>query len=103
VYGKQPIADHRAWIEKIPEKVKTFLSEKHCRNGLVQASWKEPLQTIQDYGRIPAKCQELGVAIFDLDSDLVDARQVGTKENIEKAKEEFEKLSNNILEILGQY
>ena len=56
VYGKQPIADHRIWIEKIPEKVRTYLSEKHCRNGLVEASWKEPLQVVQDYGRIPAKC-----------------------------------------------
>ena len=103
VYGKQPIADHRAWMEKIPEKVKTFLSEKHCRNGLVQASWRNPLQIIQDYGRIPAKCQELGTAIFDLDPELIDARQIGTKENIEKAKEEFVALSNAILGILGTY
>ena len=37
-YGKQPIADHRSWMEKIPEKVRVYLSEKHCRNGLVQES-----------------------------------------------------------------
>lgn len=103
VYGKQPIADHRAWMEKIPEKVRTFLSEKHCRNGLVQASWQNPLQIIQDYGRIPAKCQELGTAIFDLDPNLIDAHQIGTKENIEKSKEEFTALSKTILEILGIY
>lgn len=103
VYGKQPIADHRAWMEKIPEKVRTYLSEKHCRNGLVQESWKNPLNIIQDYGRIPSKCQELGVAIFDLDPALVADNQIGAKENIEKSKEEFVNLSNNILKILIKY
>ena len=103
VYGKQPIADHRAWMEKIPERVRTYLSERHCRNGLVQESWKNPLNIIQDYGRIPAKCQELGVAIFDLDPTLVADNQLGTKENIEKSKEEFANLSNNILKILSAF
>lgn len=103
VYGKQPIADHRAWMEKIPERVKTYLSEKHCRNGLVEASWKNPLQIIQDYGRIPAKCQELGVAIFDLDPTLVADNQQGTKENIEKSKEEFSGLATAFEKVLTAY
>lgn len=103
VYGKQPIADHRAWMEKIPERVKTYLSEKHCRNGLVEASWRNPLQSIQDYGRIPAKCQELGVAIFDLDPALVADNQQGTKENIEKSKEEFSGLTTSLLKVLEAY
>ena len=103
VYGKQPIADHRAWIEKIPERVRIYLSEKHCRNGLVEESWKNPLNIIQDYGRIPAKCQELGVAIFDLDPTLIADNQQGTKENVEKSKEEFANLSKNILNILSAY
>ena len=103
MYSKQPIADHRAWIEKIPEKVRTYLSEKHCRNGLVEASWKNPLQIIQDYGRIPAKCQEFGKAIFDLDPALVADHQAGTKENIEKSKEEFTSLSNAIISVLSAY
>ena len=103
VYGKQPIADHRAWMEKIPDKVRIYLSEKHCRNGLVQTSWKNPLNIIQDYGRIPAKCQELGVAIFDLDPAMVADHQLGTKENIEKSKEEFNELSEKILKILAEY
>lgn len=103
VYGKQPIADHRAWMEKIPERIRTYLSEKHCRNGLVQESWKNPLHLIQDYGRIPAKCQELGVAIFDLDPALIADNQAGTKENIEKSKEEFSGLADNILKILAAY
>jgi len=103
VYGKQPIKDHRRWIHEIPEKVKQFLSEKHGRNGLVEKSWKKPLAVIQDYGRIPAKCQEIGVAIFDLDPNLIDKIQVGTKENIEKSKKEFAQLSKEILKILKAY
>lgn len=103
VYGKQPIADHRAWMEKIPERVKTYLSEKHCRNGLVEASWKKPLQIIQDYGRIPAKCQELGVAIFELDPTLIADNQQGTKENIDKSKEEFTILAHSLERVLASY
>lgn len=103
VYGKQPIADHRAWMEKIPERVKKFLSEKHCRNGLVEQSWKNPLQVIQDYGRIPAKCQELGVAIFNLDPQAIAENQQGTKDNIEKSKEEFSNLSKTIAQTLSNY
>lgn len=90
-------------MEKIPGRVRTYLSEKHCRNGLVEESWKNPLNIIQDYGRIPAKCQELGVAIFDLDPTLIADNQQGTKENIEKSKEEFANLSKNILKTLSAY
>lgn len=103
VYGKQPIADHRAWMDKIPERVKVSLSEKHCRNGLVEASWRNPLQIIQDYGRIPAKCQELGVAIFELDPSLIAENQQGTKENLEKSKEEFSGLATALEKVLAAY
>lgn len=103
VYGQQPIKDHRHWIGEIPQKVKKFLSEKHGRNGLVEKSWKEPISIIQDYGRIPAKCQEIGVAIFDLDPSLIDDIHLGTKENIEKSKEEFKTLSEKIIQILSEY
>lgn len=103
VYGKQPIKDHRKWIEQIPPKVKTYLSEKHCRNGLVAASSANSLHDIQDYGRIPALCQEYGKAIFDIDPAKVEANQIGTRENIEKAKEEFGELADNILAILQNY
>ena len=103
VYGKQPIADHRAWMEKIPDRIRISLSEKHCRNGLVAQSWKQPLQIVQDYGRIPAKCQELGLAIFELDPSMIADNQQGTKENIEKSKEEFAKLSEAVLKVLSAY
>lgn len=103
VYGKKPIKDNRTWMDQIPDKVKTYLSEKHCRNGLVEKSWKYPLGNVQDYGLIPAKCQELGTAIFQLDPSQVGSTHEGTKENIEKSKEEFASLSGRILEILHAY
>jgi chromosome partitioning protein len=103
VYGRQPIKDHRHWMEEIPNKVKKYLSEKHGRNGLVEKSWRSPLAEIQDYGRIPAKCQEIGVAIFDLDPALIEEIHLGTKENIEKSKEEFKIFSEKILKILAEY
>lgn len=103
VYSKQPIKDHKHWIDEIPKKVKSYLSEKHCKNGLVEKSWKNSLAEIQDYGRIPAKCQELGLAIFDLDPTLVEEIHIGTRENIEKSKEQFSELSEKILNILKDY
>ena len=103
VYAKQPIKDNRTWMEQIPDKVKTYLSEKHCRNGLVEKSWKNPLGRVQDYGLIPAKCQELGSAIFELDPSQAGSTHEGTKENIEKSKEEFKALSERILEVLHAY
>lgn len=103
VYGQQPIKDHRRWIAEIPKKVKIYLSEKHCRNGLVETSWKNSLAEIQDYGRIPAKCQEVGSAIFDLDPKYIDEIHQGTKKNIEKSKEEFRDLSIKILKLLEDF
>ena len=103
VYGKQPIKDHRHWIEELPKKVKQFLSEKHGRNGLVEKSWKNPLAEIQDYGRIPALCQDIGVAIFDLDPKLISDNQEGTKNNIEKSKEEFAHLTGSIIQVFNSY
>ena len=103
VYNQKPIVDHRRWIEEIPEKVKKYLSEKHCRNGLVEKSWKNPLAEIKYYGRLPAKCQEEGVAIFDLDPSLIDDIQQGSKENIEVAKTQFNDLTDELVKILTEY
>lgn len=103
VYAKQVIKDHRKWSEQIPDKVRTFLSEKHCKNGLVASSSRQSLQDIQDYGRIPALSQESGVAIFNVDPSKLDISQPGTLENIDKAKKEFDALSDNILTILKKY
>ena len=103
VYGQQPIKDHRKWISQIPKKVEEFLSKKHCKNGLVEKSAKSSLQDIQDYGRLPAITHESGIAIFDIDPTKAEVSQLGTRENIEKSKEEFNNLANNILDILNKY
>ena len=103
VYGQQPIRDHRKWIDQVPGKVKEFLSEKHCRNGLVARSSTSSLHDIQDYGRLPAITHENGIAIFDIDPAKAEATQLGTRDNIEKAKKEFNELSDNILEIISKY
>ena len=42
-YGAQPIATHRNWISEIPQKVQINLSNKLCKNGLVELSWRESL------------------------------------------------------------
>lgn len=103
VYAKKFIKDHNVWAEKIPEKVKNFLSEKHSKNGLVAKSSESALGNIQDYGLIPAKCQDISSAIFDLDPEIASSLNLGTKENLEKAKKEFEELSENILNVLSKY
>jgi hypothetical protein len=103
VYGKQPIKDHRKWIDQIPARVKTYLSEKHCRNGLVASSCASSLHDIQDYGRLPALSHETGQAIFDIDPAKAEATQLGTRENIEKAAQEFDELATRILTILEKY
>ena len=103
VYGQQPIKDHRKWIEQVPPKVREFLSEKHCRNGLVAKSSSSSLQDIQDYGRLPAITHEKGGAIFNIDPAKAEASQPGSRDNIEKAKIEFDGLAENILAVLAKY
>ena len=103
VYGQQPIKDHRKWISQIPAKIQKYLSEKHCRNGLVAKSSASSLQDTQDYGRLPAITHESGIAIFDIDPNQAEATQPGSKENITKAKQEFDALAENILNILKEY
>jgi len=103
VYGKKPIKDHQRWITQVPEKVSEYLSQRHCRNGLVAKSAEGSLQDIQDYGRLPAITHESGIAIFDIDPEKENISQYGTRENIKKAEEEFEGLANAILEVLGKY
>ncbi len=102
VYSKRPIKRHRDWIEKIPLKVKKFLSEKHSRNGLVESS-QICLQIIQDYGQLTALCQEKTSAIFDLDINEVERLKIGTKKNVEKSRIEFKLLSDKIIDILEKY
>lgn len=103
VYAKKLIRNHDKWAQLIPEKVRIYLSDRHSRNGLVATSSANALGNIQDYGLMPAKCQEESIALFELDPETIANNQVGTKENIDKSKVEFEALANNILFILEKY
>jgi len=99
-YNEQPIKTHSEWISKISEPIKQYLSEKHCRNGLVEQSWKKELAIIKDYGQLPSESQKYNKAIFDFQKE--DFPQ-GTIENIDKSKEEFSGLFKNIEKILMNY
>lgn len=48
-YAQKPISSHQEWMERIPEYIKKYLSERHCRNGLVEKSWKHTLTDIKDF------------------------------------------------------
>jgi cellulose biosynthesis protein BcsQ len=103
VYGRKPILEHRKWMKEIPGMVKTYLSEKHCRNGLVEKSWKNPLAIIQDYGQLPVIGQDHGIAISEIDPSTIKRLKKGTKENLEKSKQEFTALTDQVLAIVSDY
>ena len=54
----------------------------------------------QDFSSAQAISQQKGIAVFDVE-DFVSA--IGTKEVVEKSKEEFEALSVKILAVLSAY
>lgn len=103
VYGKKPIKEHQNWMQKIPQKVKTHLSEQHSKNGLVEKSWQKPLQIIQDYGQLSPVSQRTMKAIFDVDPKDIKSFKQGTRDKLNTAKDEFPMLGNNILKILTEY
>jgi hypothetical protein len=90
-------------MEKIPEYIKKYLSEKHCRNWLVEKSWKNTLTNIKDFGQLPADGQISSKALFNLIPGIDFQSVSGTEENLELAKEQFQLLSKNIEEILIKY
>ena len=99
-YNDEPIKTHDNWMEKISNPIKKHLSEKHCKNGLVEKSWQTELAIIKDYGQLPSESQKYNKAIFDFDEK---AFPTGTKENIQKSEEQFTKLYRNIEKILIEY
>ena len=102
-YNKQAIKSHREWIEKIPLSVKKYLSEKHCKNWLVEKSWKNSLVNIKDYWELPTDWQLKSKAIFEL-TPWEDFQNVDwTRENLELSKMQFEELIINLIEILNKY
>ncbi len=102
-YNKQEIKSHKEWIEKIPYSVKKYLSEKHCRNWLVEKSWKESLMNIKDFWELPTDWQSKQKAIFEL-TPWKDFQAVKwTLDNLELSKEQFNSLYINIINILEKY
>ena len=102
-YGKKPIKANTDWMQKIPKSVKKYLSEKHCRNGLVTDSYKIPIAQIKDYGQLSPLSQEKNKAIFNLTPKDGFENITGTQENLEQSKKEFIQLTENIISILKQY
>ncbi len=102
-YAKQPIQSHRNWIAEIPNLVKEYLSEKHCKNWLVEQSWKQALMHIKDFWELPADAQFSHKAIFDLVPGKDFSSVQWTLENYVLAQEQFDDLSKNILKILETY
>jgi chromosome partitioning protein len=102
-YSQKPIKTNEEWIKRIPEFVKKHLSEKHCRNGLVESSWKNPISLFKNYGQLSPLAQMKNKAIFNLQSsDGFDSAQ-GTKENLEQSKKEFEEFTNKVISILEKF
>jgi cellulose biosynthesis protein BcsQ len=102
-YNKQPIKSHKEYIEKIPESIKKYLSEKHCKNWLVEKSWKESLINIKDFWQLPTDWQINSKAIFELIPWKDFENVKGTLENLELSKSQFEELVNNMITILDKY
>ncbi len=102
-YKKQEIKSHREWIEKIPDSIKKYLSEKHCKNWLVEKSWKESLMNIKDFWELPTDWQVKQKAIFELTPWKDFPSVKWTNENLELANVQFEDFTDNIINILHKY
>jgi chromosome partitioning protein len=103
-YGGKPIRRNEEWIDRMSSFVKKYLSEKHCRNGLVEQSHVKPLCSVKDAGQLAPLAQLQNKAIFNLDPLLDDfVHAGGTQESLNQAKIEFSELAKNILTILEKY
>jgi cellulose biosynthesis protein BcsQ len=102
-YSQKPIKSHEERIAKIPSAIKAYVSEKHCKNGLVESSRKKSLINIKDFWELSADSHLTSKAIFNL-IPWTDFQKVKwTVDNLELAKKQFEELYENIEEILLKY
>lgn len=65
-YSKKPIKSNEEWIKKIPSYIKKYLSEKHCRNGLVELSWQKELALIKDFDQAKEEFESLSKKILEI-------------------------------------
>lgn len=90
-------------MKKIPHNIKKYISEKHCKNGLVQTSRKEPLIELKDYWELSADSHRTNKAIFDLIPGKDFSAVAWTKENRDIAQKQFETLYKNIEQRMQEY
>jgi cellulose biosynthesis protein BcsQ len=104
VYAERALRRQEDWLAKIPAEVKTSLSEKHGRNGLVEKSWKQPLGRLQDIGQLTAISMEnnLGIQEFEI-GKIKELNLKGTKELQKKATSDLDELSAKLIGILEAY
>ncbi len=104
VYAERALRRQDDWLTKIPGEVKTHLSEKHGRNGLVEKSWKAPLGKLQDIGQLTAISMEnnLGVQEFEV-GKIKELNLKGTKELQQKAIVSLGDMSDKLVNILEAY
>lgn len=104
VYANRTLRRQNDWLVKIPNEVKKSLSEKHCRNGLVEKSWKKPIGELQDIGQLTAISMENNRAIQEFEVGKVKELNLkGTKELQQKASSDLNKMAVNITTILQAY
>lgn len=102
-YSQKPIRSHEERIAKIPAAIKEFISERHCKNGLVEKSRQKSLINIKDYWELSSDSHIVSKAIFNL-IPWTDFQSVKwTVENRELAQIQFEELYKNIEDILYKY
>lgn len=102
-YAQKAIKSHQEWMERIPSAIKEYISEKHCRNGLVESSWQESLIDLKDYWELSSDSHIVSKAIFNLIPGEDFSNVKGTVDNLELSKQQFEELSQKILDILENY
>ncbi|HEU4913887.1 MAG TPA: AAA family ATPase [Candidatus Saccharimonadales bacterium] len=104
VYAERALRRQDDWLTKIPGEVKTFLSEKHGRNGLVEKSWRSPLGQLQDIGQLTAISMEnnLGVQEFEV-GKIKELNLKSTKELQKKAITSLDEMSSKLVNILEAY
>ena len=102
-YAQKPIKSHEEWIKKIPDAIREYISQKHCKNGLVETSWQSSLINIKDYGELASDSHIKSKAIFNLVAWQDFQAVTWTIENLEIAKEQFETLFQKMESVLHKY
>lgn len=102
-YNQKPIKSHEKRIKEIPQHIKKYISDKHCKNWLVEKSRTHSLMELKDYGELSSDSHRTNKAIFDLIPWEDFTNVIWTKENRDMAQSQFEELFCRIEELLKEY